>query len=444
MAKTLKLITLELYEKLAAKISDRIKNIELTPGPKGDTGPQGPTGAKGNTGDRGPQGYTFTPKVDASGNLSWTNNGGLDNPSTVNIKGPQGEKGATGDRGPQGPKGDNGYDGSPGRNGIDAGFGTVTAKMGNTLTGTPSVSVSTSGDSSAKNFEFTFSNLKGATGAQGATGPQGPTGPKGDKGDTGPQGPGGRGAATKVVGTTQSGHTTADCDYLCDGTADQVEINNAINALPSGGGKVILLEGTYNYTSVIGITKNNVSIEGMGPSTILRGNSIFCQVVGCDNFSMSNLSAECSAEQPFETFFHTVLLSNHIYTKGHYFRNLVIKNFKIGLHLYASDHNTIENCMIENCNTGIDVEYTSETRVLNNYIYNSDIGILIHNASHRNQISNNYIIRGTGTAGDYTTSQNTIQMSGGNYNDISNNYILGKNYVNSAGATNTFTNNRYQ
>lgn len=32
-------------------------------------------------------GATFTPSVDANGNLSWSNNRGLDNPATVNIKG---------------------------------------------------------------------------------------------------------------------------------------------------------------------------------------------------------------------------------------------------------------------------------------------------------------------------------------------------------------------
>ena len=53
-------------------------------------------------GEKGDPGATFTPSVDADGNLSWTNNGGLDNPATVNITGPKGDTGATG---PQGPKG---------------------------------------------------------------------------------------------------------------------------------------------------------------------------------------------------------------------------------------------------------------------------------------------------------------------------------------------------
>lgn len=43
------------------------------------------------SGGSGGSGVTFIPTVDAEGNLSWTNNGGLPNPDTVNIKGPTGD-----------------------------------------------------------------------------------------------------------------------------------------------------------------------------------------------------------------------------------------------------------------------------------------------------------------------------------------------------------------
>lgn len=46
---------------------------------------------KGLSGAPGSNGATFTPAVDAEGNLSWTNDSGLDNPQTVNIKGPKGD-----------------------------------------------------------------------------------------------------------------------------------------------------------------------------------------------------------------------------------------------------------------------------------------------------------------------------------------------------------------
>jgi len=53
-------------------------------------------GAKGNTGDAG---ATFRPWVDAGGNISWTNDGGLPNPVTQNIRGPAGQDGAVGPAG---------------------------------------------------------------------------------------------------------------------------------------------------------------------------------------------------------------------------------------------------------------------------------------------------------------------------------------------------------
>ena len=46
---------------------------------------------KGAAGNDGANGTTFTPSVDTNGNLSWTNNGGLENPETVNVRGAQGE-----------------------------------------------------------------------------------------------------------------------------------------------------------------------------------------------------------------------------------------------------------------------------------------------------------------------------------------------------------------
>lgn len=46
---------------------------------------------EGKDGKDGTNGVTFTPSLDTEGNLSWTNDGGLDNPETVNIKGPKGE-----------------------------------------------------------------------------------------------------------------------------------------------------------------------------------------------------------------------------------------------------------------------------------------------------------------------------------------------------------------
>lgn len=67
------------------------------------------------------------------------------------------------------PKGDTGATGATGETGAPAGFGTVSATVDDNI-GTPSVEVTASGADTAKNFAFSFHNLKGQ---------------KGDKGDTG-------------------------------------------------------------------------------------------------------------------------------------------------------------------------------------------------------------------------------------------------------------------
>ena len=91
-------------------------------GAKGDTGEKGATGEKGDPGQQGAKGDTgpyFTPTVSAEGIISWSNNGGLDNPASVSIKGPQGAKGDTGAKGDPGAQGAQGEQGPAGPNEIN-------------------------------------------------------------------------------------------------------------------------------------------------------------------------------------------------------------------------------------------------------------------------------------------------------------------------------------
>jgi len=85
--------------------------------------------------------------------------------------------------------------------------------------------------------------------------------------------------ATIVVAASNS-KNKEKADYVCDGTADEEEINAAINALPSSGGTVLLLEGTYNVASPITILSSNVVLAGVGHATkLFLTNGANCHVV---------------------------------------------------------------------------------------------------------------------------------------------------------------------
>lgn len=85
--------------------------------------------------------------------------------------------------------------------------------------------------------------------------------------------------ATFVVAASDStAPDAANADYVCDGTADEVEIQAAIDALDpdfvGAGGKVLLLEGTYVLTDEILISTRHTTLEGMGWGTVLDATDV--------------------------------------------------------------------------------------------------------------------------------------------------------------------------
>lgn len=193
--------------------------------------------------DDGANVFTFT-KADGKTATFTVKNGSKGSTGAAGAKGeqgpagPAGPTGAAGPAGVAGPKGDIGPQGPKGAAGTAAGFGTPTATIDN-ATGVPSVTVTASGEDTAKVFDFAFKNLKGEKGEQGPAGAKGEAGSAGPAGPVGPTGAAGAAGAAGAKGDAgasvteiklvkdASGVITSGTATLSDGTSVPITITIA-------------------------------------------------------------------------------------------------------------------------------------------------------------------------------------------------------------------------
>ena len=180
---------------------EELRNISLTPGPKGD---KGKTGERGPIGPQGPQGETGQQGLQG-------------------IQGPIGPKGDTGERGPQGETGPRGADGLQG----------------------PTGPIGPQGLQGERGQD----GQKGERGEQGPIGQTGPAGPQGATGETGPRGADGVGIPQRL---TLSGNTL----ILSDG-GGSVNLPTSSQNVPTSSSELIgegmpngKVDGTIGQTYV--------------------------------------------------------------------------------------------------------------------------------------------------------------------------------------------------
>ncbi len=63
-------------------------------------------------------------------------------------------------------------------------------------------------------------------------------------------------------------------DYEVDGTADDVQVQAALNALPVTGGRLIFFAGNYVFAATVSRAINNVTIEGDGKGTYIANDGV--------------------------------------------------------------------------------------------------------------------------------------------------------------------------
>ena len=258
---------------------------------------------------------------------------------------------------------------------------------------------------------------------------------------------------TITISSSTSKHMLT-ADYYCSGTNDQTVINNAISALPSTGGKIVLLEGTYNISGQINVNKPNVTICGMGNSTVLNCKQGIWGIAATQtNFTVANLkmtfdtyngngNSICIYASGSSCKFENLDLSNAVYginCGGGYsiIRNVTATDNRINIHL-GSGHNVVSDCYSENAQeTGVRIEGEYNI-VANCHISDAEIyGILLISGG-KNKVAGNLIKKDS-----YSDSQHSIRVTSSTYNSCSDNIMIGKNYTNAGGTTNTFSNNKY-
>ena len=97
-----------------------------------------------------------------------------------------------------------------------------------------------------------------------------------------------------VIGTSTAGHTAADCDYLCDGVNDEVEINLALADDPT---EIHFLAGTYNCSASVQINQRTYcAIDCRNKTVLFTGEGVdldhvapLSEIVFVDNASRRTL-----------------------------------------------------------------------------------------------------------------------------------------------------------
>lgn len=234
-----------------------------------------------------------------------------------------------------------------------------------------------------------------------------------------------------------------NADYVCDGTDDQVQINAAIDNLPTIGGSIYLREGTYVLSDNI-ISKSNVALIGAGAATVLKikdsknADMYVIYASGKVNLLVQNLRIDGNRANQ---------TSGNMY--GVYFTG--VENSKIvdcwvenlreyGIYLHSSSNNTVTGNTIQgnsldnsNNNTitsntfqgngqhGIYLTASSNNTVTGNTVQGNDNhGIYLSSSSDNNTVSINMVV-GNSQATDNT--DNGIQVDNSNYNNIQGNTV---------------------
>ena len=205
-----------------------------------------------------------------------------------------------------------------------------------------------------------------------------------------------RSAILVVAASDASAKSKAGADYVCDGTADDVEIQAALDALPSVGGTVVLSEGTFtlaatvtfnSFRTLIGAGLRATKITSASDITLLKIlNNTYSTTIGrLWLYGYAKGVANVSMGIEFGA------TTDKIYWTRLY--DLFIENCRKGISIKSAyKPQTFSSLHLENNYDGIvfeDGTYTSELMLSDSRIlYCDNIGIYIYRKASGVQLNN--------------------------------------------------------
>ena len=228
-------------------------------------------------------------------------------------------------------------------------------------------------------------------------------------------GGGGKRTVRFTIGSSQYGWTANDCDYLCDGSADEVQIKSAIQALRTTGGEIVLLDGLYNISSTIIINKDNVTLVGNGANTKLirafnddeYSSEAGLIVITKSYCTIKNLHIDCKkSNYTSNNAINIISGDNCVITN-----NTIINSSCEGIYAEGDYHSITNNTITGSDDNGLYLCNCNKAMVTDNHIIGSAVfGIYLYNVN--DSIINNNICQDGSDSGIKLENCNTTCFSG--------------------------------
>lgn len=237
-------------------------------------------------------------------------------------------------------------------------------------------------------------------------------------------------AATFYVAADDAGTKSKNAyDYLCDGTADDVQIQAAITAAAAaGGGTVLLSEGEFVIEAEITLA-DNVNLVGMGKgATVLKikqntsASFTVLDLTSCDHTTVAKLGIDSNSQTTYGHVGIELNASTHCRIVDCSFKNIVdnsVANMGNGIWASGSSyHIVITGCDILDCSeNGIYLYAINESIIAHNHIESCDTSGMDLNGYHLSVVGN-------------VLKTNAINIKGG-ANTLEDSEIIGNQIIDS-------------